>query len=641
MSSAPIDKEIAALFEGPGLSEKLEQVVEEGWDGETVLGFTAEEFEDFKNDLGLKKAHAMKLTKRWKEVAGVTLAPMDQLAIAFVHKVPKWVEETDLVSIQKDYPMVQDIIDRRYKDMDAQLVLNQLKDCGKLLKLALMAAGKSHCRRPILELVNDFHTSNGTTKIGTMQMVQTSLKALGYHQMALKDFDDRMFSDGMEVFRKVSTLAKDMVEQSGKLEDEAEKLQRKAEQCLMEAEEDRAKQDKIKEDMEKKAAQKLLEKQQREKEEQAFHKASLEKKKQMELKQKEKKDTDEKIKEERKALEAQAKKDREAEIDEVRKMDEARAKKMQDEEDALNKAREKVRRAKKEQSEAENTAWGMDALRGLGKFFSGGAYKGGEVDEKKKETKVATAEAEEDLVDLQKRQESSASQAGKDKDRELQMLKKLQEDNAKQQALQEEQIRNTMESAKDLAQQAQQMEKEAYAATMDMIKKNSEIQKLLVELRQNKSEQSEVARVIQSLEICIQTMGKIKVTFQKYRIFWAQMKAQTSSIADLHGDVKFAAKRDLERVRDIIYVSAQSWAAVGMLNSQAHKGMDEVLNSSDDIMNSLPSASVPVAEIQQLADQLHKSSLQETKQLEESTVRIEEVLADSPEAPPDSPNSPP
>jgi len=366
-----------------------------------------------------------------------------------------------------------------------------------------------------------------------------------------------------------------------------------------------------------------LERKCRQEEQKKFEEQSQKSKEEAERKKAERLECDQKAAQERRDLEDQARKARDAEIAEIEKLDKARAQKLRDEQADIDKARDAVRKAQQAQADAENTAWGMDALRGLGKFFSGGAYKPA-ADKGKASAAIKSKEASDALADLQRNQDAGRSSDGK-QDKELQFLKQMQKDAEMQQANQVKQIEATMESAKQLQQEAQDMEKQAYEASVEMIETNAKIQKLLCAVGDANSQASEVERVIQSLNICVETMGKIKVTFQKYKIFWAQMKVQTSTIADMHGDVKLVAKRELERVREIIYVSAQSWAAVGMLNSQAYNGMDEVLESSDAIMNSLPT-SVNLGEIKALADILHAHSVKENKKLKECMVHIEEEL---------------
>merc|ERR1712087_1093623 len=99
--------------------------------------------------------------------------------------------------------------------MDADFVLTQLMNCGQLLRLALMAAEENPCRKPILELVDEFHSSNAVTQIGTNKMVSIALRALNFHKAALEDFTNSMFQQGMEVFqhpRSPTPLAQEMVQ---------------------------------------------------------------------------------------------------------------------------------------------------------------------------------------------------------------------------------------------------------------------------------------------------------------------------------------------------------------------------------------------------------------------------------------------
>merc|ERR1712151_1020722 len=138
----------------------------------------------------------------------------------------------------------------------------QLLDGAPLLRLALMAAEQNPCKKPILELVDEFHTSNGQTKIGTQKMVFIALRAVTFHQMALEDFDNSMFEDGMEVFRKTAPLAEEMVLASKKLEDDATKLQTKASECLLAAETDKSKHVELKQKIEEEKKALLLSKEQ-------------------------------------------------------------------------------------------------------------------------------------------------------------------------------------------------------------------------------------------------------------------------------------------------------------------------------------------------------------------------------------------
>merc|ERR1719285_142366 len=110
-----------------------------------------------------------------------------------------------------------------------------------------------------------------------------------------------------------------------------------------------------------------------------------------------------------------------------------------------------------------------------------------------------------------------------------------------------------------------------------MIEENANLQKALRELESADHKMTAVEQAAKTLQICISTLAKIKVTFQNSKLFWSQMTEGTKALAAMQLEVDMTAARDLERVRGVIFDSAQGWAAIGLANHRALDGMIKVL----------------------------------------------------------------
>merc|ERR1712137_92686 len=199
-------------------------------------------------------------------------------------------------------------------------------------------------------------------------------------------------------------------------------------------------------------------------------------------------------------------------------------------------------------------------LESVGHAFTFGAYRPQRWTDQE-DANVDAAAGQNELDDLIRNQDARRAQEGAVQEAEKNTLAAIQAKGQEQAEIQSQKMQKRMEESQELFQQAQDMQNDAYNAQKKMIEQTAEIRKLLDAVSDKSASSTQVERSIQALEICVQTMGKLKVTFQRYRIFWAGMTNQTQKIADMSGDFKFE-KKQLERTREIIYQSAQTWAAI-------------------------------------------------------------------------------
>lgn len=103
-------------------------------------------------------------------------------------------------------------------------------------------------------------------------------------------------------------------------------------------------------------------------------------------------------------------------------------------------------------------------------------------------------------------------------------------------------------------------------------------------------ESDELATAIQSLDVSIQTMGKVKTVFENVKLYWqgvaANCNAMTGYVSELED---LNEMEDLDGIKATIQDSGINWITLCKINYTAQASMDLVKGKVDSIVSNLPS----------------------------------------------------
>jgi len=619
----------------------LEYVDKQGYSFEQISEMSPPEFNYFSDELAQvcsevwKPAWKDRLNKSWQKISGQTnlVLKQDLVVHGFVQQ-PQWVADRELVFAGEQFPVIEQIIQSRFAGMNIERTMHQLGDGGQLLLLALMAAGTHSCRMPISRLISDYHTCVGNSKNATNIMVNKSLKALTFHRMALNDFDRQSYRQGLEVFHEVSKMALDMQQVSQTLETEVTLLETNAVAAWMNAEGDLQGEEEKKQELEQLKAQKEGERAAHDVDRQKFEAEQ----KAEEAKAREEKERRQREEEKLREMEEETWKQLQTKQQERLKLADEKEKKIQQElSNALSKvqdARTRLSRAQKRLKDSKNTSILADMGRGIGKAFSGTKYA---VEDEQDNAEMEVQNMQQELDNARRLYAQLERQTGQ-KEADIQKeMEKMHDSEIKYLGGRDQKQNAQQVQANDAIRRITEATDKARQHHMSMIQTNADIQNALQEVGSANHKMTSVQQSAQALKICISTLAKVKATCQNSKLFWSQMTEGTKALAAMQLEVDMTAARDLERVRAVIFDSAQGWAAIGLANHRALGGMIEVLERTDAVLHDLPTGDDTLEDVQQMAAELKEKIKEETAQLHlESTVVIEELLpqqvTDEPEA---------
>jgi hypothetical protein len=166
--------------------------------------------------------------------------------------------------------------------------------------------------------------------------------------------------------------------------------------------------------------------------------------------------------------------------------------------------------------------------------------------------------------------------------------------------------------ATDMAEAADRTVKKAEA--METLSEEALVgEKTLSEEANLAVKRSYIGKAVKSLDICVQLMGQIKITFTNVRIFWESIASMCHSLS----------KYDTQRLDDMSlrglakYVERQmvQWVAIGHLNYLANKGIVAAKDKVDAGMNSLPTKSEADKILENDADDIAKMLQEEYRKI--------------------------
>jgi len=160
-------------------------------------------------------------------------------------------------------------------------------------------------------------------------------------------------------------------------------------------------------------------------------------------------------------------------------------------------------------------------------------------------------------------------------------------------------------------------------------KSNKDIEVLLHQLSSNVGKASAVENSVTALNICVRALGKVKVAFGQQKGFWQQVALNAETLSSNKIRAQETQRRALEAQRNTIANSFSHWAAMGLLNHQANKLLQNVKKAADDVMEDLPVGEHPLDVIKRESATLMGKVKAEDDSLQvpimDSTVQIDEL----------------
>ncbi len=117
---------------------------------------------------------------------------------------------------------------------------------------------------------------------------------------------------------------------------------------------------------------------------------------------------------------------------------------------------------------------------------------------------------------------------------------------------------------------------------------NAELAESLTRLSSAKVEEDNLATSIDSLEVTVQTLGKVVTTFANTRLFWLTVKARCDKLTNIEIIHTFAEVEMTDELADEVKSNGLNWLTLGQINQIASSAMNSIDEGVDAIMNKLP-----------------------------------------------------
>lgn len=158
--------------------------------------------------------------------------------MSFPVKQLSWVTQDDLIVATEDNQLIAAIVKTQYGSLNIDKVFTELMQCGKLLQVALTAAGRNDCSLPILKALSGYQTLCNTSVVTTGCFVTSCIAALKAHKLIVMAFEKGKPDLGIKQYEKCAKVAADMAALAQRLEDQADALVKDTEDGLYASQKD-------------------------------------------------------------------------------------------------------------------------------------------------------------------------------------------------------------------------------------------------------------------------------------------------------------------------------------------------------------------------------------------------------------------
>ncbi len=457
---------------------------------------------------------------------------------------------------------------KTYYTINVSQAMSDLAQVGGLLRVANAASKGYSCNKPVLNILGTYQTIVGNSYQASSVFVQRSLEALNKHIMALRAVKKEKAPIAIKQIGQCEKMATEMAVKSGELADAVGRLAAESLKAMEMASENQS----TSEDR-RREVQKMI----------ADFKAEEEKQKSLA--------TD---------LAEATQRAREHEQKMMAKADQARKDKMtlaivQ----ACAGAVGNVAGAAVSIYSGKNAGGNVNSDQGdSGKGKSGGLSQG--IGKYQNEKSAIIKELQEAELELAKKEvELKHLDKEKDKDKILTCEQEIAVLTLKVKQKKEESatITSNIQPLQDVvnseAATLESLEAKAtelrYQLEGEQRQANSKLKEAAEKLKGLSVEQDDLKTAFQSLDVAIQTMGKVKTVFENVRLFWTGVAANCKAMTEYSSDLKdLNEMEDFEGIEMIINQSALSWMTLCKMNYTAQTSIASVKDKVDLVMRNLP-----------------------------------------------------
>lgn len=155
---------------------------------------------------------------------------------------------------------------------------------------------------------------------------------------------------------------------------------------------------------------------------------------------------------------------------------------------------------------------------------------------------------------------------------------------------------NPFEKVAALSAEAQELQAQANRAERARRKRedlhqatNAELAASIEKLKHNTQNNNDLLAAIDSLQISINALGKIKTVFENTRMFWEGVGKHCRALSNIDVIQTFLEVDMANEAKEEMHSSGLNWLSLGMINEQALQAITHVDRSVDRIMSNLPS----------------------------------------------------
>lgn len=124
---------------------------------------------------------------------------------------------------------------------------------------------------------------------------------------------------------------------------------------------------------------------------------------------------------------------------------------------------------------------------------------------------------------------------------------------------------------------------------------------------------NDMDKVMEALKLTTQTLSKIRTIFSQTCIFWKSMKAKCKDFKAQMQDIEYVDGQ--EELTDLVICSAYNWLTLGTINNTATRIIRKVANSTNSVMENLPTT-------EEECEKIIENVMQ---QIEELPAHVEEI----------------
>eukprot|EP00929_Paragymnodinium_shiwhaense_P023898 TRINITY_DN14853_c0_g1_i1.p1 TRINITY_DN14853_c0_g1~~TRINITY_DN14853_c0_g1_i1.p1 ORF type:complete len:559 (-),score=118.48 TRINITY_DN14853_c0_g1_i1:164-1693(-) len=501
----------------------------------------------------------------------------------------------DMKTVGNQSEAVQVMVATSYPDVNIERTFGQLIECGKLLRLALTAARSSPCSDPVLHTLMEYKQLLKMSDVASYGFVLNCVSGLRFHKVMKTMFDKGHPDTALKALGKCGELAREMTVHTQTLIDAVASVTSLAERAMFAAQQDVVTNAADKERIEREVQD-----------------AKAERKRVETLIEHLEADILECQEEEMKfARDAAEWRDRKRFYDSVG--------------EALYTVRGVADRANPLNWLRSEDKGQTPAPSDVGPNAEDAENDLREAENDERHTKATAAKLKEELKMLR-----ASDKANTVDGKELikQKAEELEEVESKRPGIR---ARLAQRAARAAAAAASLEEKKKSATRkrqelhQSQMQQNSSLVLTISKISGCTHEISFAEQCAITLQLTVQTLGKITTAFKNVKMFWIKVASQCQKLsinqeAILEAwDMVDEDEKEIcgyEEIEPHFLDSAMGWAALGSISIRANETITEAVKVIDELMTALPDGNASVTEIKRLADSLNSSLQAEQEALQ-------------------------